>query len=518
MDLKQVFGEKVWSENKHNFWKFLGVIHLRALEVALAPRAILRQVLLAFWIQVYYSIGWRTVKFCRNQVFSSSKRRTHKRKMVNAENYEEWKEAAEELDVLDGVSRWKEITPSPLYDWKRVENKLDFFEELLNRINISNSSCESTQKLIFHLRTGLKRDGCGLSNPLLYSQAHVGTKKLVEAYVAQNAELLQKVVEIPSLTNESKLALLTEARHAYGRTALLLSGGATLGLFHMGVIKSLWEQKLLPRIISGSSAGSLCASILACSNEQELPSRLDPYQYESLFMLGTVEEREGGHPFTARLRNLLFKGVLFDTEILKDFLRRLIGDLTFQEAFDKTGRVLNITVQPNSPGSGASRQPRLLNYLTYPNVLVWSACVASCAIPGVFEAVELYSKAIDGAIVPANHDGVKYSDGSFGNDLPILRLKELFNVNLFIVSQVNPVSLIVSTASLGHNPIAKMITFLKSQATSFLRNLWRTKYLQSIPLLCVVIPSLTQDMEGDITCVAPVNIMDILRIADWANM
>ena len=40
--------------------------------------------------------------------------------------------------------------------------------------------------------------------------------------------------------------------------------------------------------------------------------------------------------------------------------------------------------------------------------------------------------------VPHSHEGVKYADGSFGNDLPMLRLKELFNVNLFIVSQVPP--------------------------------------------------------------------------------
>jgi TAG lipase/steryl ester hydrolase/phospholipase A2/LPA acyltransferase len=32
---------------------------------------------------------------------------------------------------------------------------------------------------------------------------------------------------------EEKLAFLREVRHAYGRTALLLSGGGGLGLFHI---------------------------------------------------------------------------------------------------------------------------------------------------------------------------------------------------------------------------------------------------------------------------------------------
>jgi len=61
------------------------------------------------------------------------------------------------------------------------------------------------------------------------------------------------VVESDSLTNETKLSFLHSTRHAYGRSALLLSGGATMGLFHLGMVKTLWEQKLLPRIISGAT-------------------------------------------------------------------------------------------------------------------------------------------------------------------------------------------------------------------------------------------------------------------------
>lgn len=34
--------------------------------------------------------------------------------------------------------------------------------------------------------------------------------------------------------------------------------------------------------------------------------------------------------------------------------------------------------------------------------------------------------------------GRKFVDGSIGADLPMQKLSELFNVNFFIVSQVNP--------------------------------------------------------------------------------
>lgn len=59
-------------------------------------------------------------------------------------------------------------------------------------------------------------------------------------------------MESPNLDNDAKLAFLNQTRHAYGRTALLLSGGATMGLFHLGIVKALQDQKLLPHIISGA--------------------------------------------------------------------------------------------------------------------------------------------------------------------------------------------------------------------------------------------------------------------------
>ena len=41
-----------------------------------------------------------------------------------------------------------------------------------------------------------------------------------------------------------------------------LSGGAYLGYYHMGVIRALFEEGLLPRVISGASAGSIMAAVI----------------------------------------------------------------------------------------------------------------------------------------------------------------------------------------------------------------------------------------------------------------
>jgi len=41
-----------------------------------------------------------------------------------------------------------------------------------------------------------------------------------------------------------------------------LSGGAYLGYYHMGIVKALFKEMLLPRVISGASAGSIITAII----------------------------------------------------------------------------------------------------------------------------------------------------------------------------------------------------------------------------------------------------------------
>ena len=115
---------------------------------------------------------------------------------------------------------------------------------------------------------------------------------------------------------------------------------------------------------------------------------------------------------------------------------RHTGELTFKEIYDSLGWNLNVTVTDFS----MNKASRLLNYLTAPSVVVWSAVLASCAIPGMFDEVNLYQKLEDGTIVPYDPSSARmmFIDGSVASDLPMERLKELFNVNTFIVSQVNP--------------------------------------------------------------------------------
>ena len=77
-------------------------------------------------------------------------------------------------------------------------------------------------------------------------------------------------------------------------------------------------------------------------------------------------------------RRKFVKGYALDIRTLETALRENVGEYTFQDAFDRTGRIVNIVVTPTASG----RIPMVLNYLTSPHVFLWSAALASCAVPG----------------------------------------------------------------------------------------------------------------------------------------
>jgi TAG lipase/steryl ester hydrolase/phospholipase A2/LPA acyltransferase len=144
-----------------------------------------------------------------------------------------------------------------------------------------------------------------------------------------------------------------------------------------------------------------------------------------------------------------------DADNLKDYLAKIIPDLTFQEAFELTGRKLNITVTGLSP----RQAPRLLNAITSPNVLIRSAVTASCAIYGIYPPVTLMCRNAANETVPYLPD-LKWIDGSFADDLPAKRLARLFGVNHFISSMTNPAVLAMTPdPDAPSNPFRTLLTY-----------------------------------------------------------
>ena len=276
----------------------------------------------------------------------------------------EWHTAAVELDELEGNNEWKKVFDSPDCDSELIESRL-------KQLDQARIECD-VGRMLFLIRTALTRGLGDMGNLNLYKHSHVGTKDIIERYITSALATLEALLEISAKAGcdgvETRYILeqVLSARQAFGRSALLLSGGATFGMNHIGVLKTLWEQRLLPRIISGASAGSIVCAVLCTKTDEEMPELLNSFCDGDL----AVFEEEGNEDSVLRkLARFLKFGALFDISHLVRVMRDMLGDLTFQEAYNRTRRILNICVSSAS----LHELPRLLNYVTAPNVLIWSA-------------------------------------------------------------------------------------------------------------------------------------------------
>jgi TAG lipase/steryl ester hydrolase/phospholipase A2/LPA acyltransferase len=171
------------------------------------------------------------------------------RKMLRADSYTDWKNAALEHDAKSGFEAWKSKEESKSYDYINIRSRIDALKELRRQ--------EDDIGLLFALNEGIHGNQGGMGKSELYKKAKFGTKHLIEEYVDEIVGALEHISNIPEssdITKQDKLDFFERASHCFGRSALMLSGAGSLGHFHRGVIKTLFENKVLPTVISGSSA------------------------------------------------------------------------------------------------------------------------------------------------------------------------------------------------------------------------------------------------------------------------
>ncbi|KAF4594391.1 Lipase 4 [Ophiocordyceps camponoti-floridani] len=454
--------------------------------------------------------------------------------LKTAESFRQWQAAALELDALEGNDGWKRETDSGDYQPRLIEQRLKALDEARQRCDI---------RAMMHLvRTTLSRDLGGMGDVDLYIHSYVGTKRLIERYVDSAIQTIDAIVARAAAVDDARdlLDAMLLSRQSFGRSALLLSGGGTFGMTHIGVLKALYEASLLPRIISGASAGSIVCAVLCTRTDDQIPALIRDFPHGDLAVFGDDDEDvEGGGVGSAllgRLRRLLTEGSWADIRHLTRVMRGLTGDLTFQEAYNRTRRILNICVSSAS----VYESPRLLNYVTAPNVLIWSAVAASCSVPLFFNSSPLLVKdPITAEHHPWNPTPQRFIDGSVDNDLPMTRLAEMFNVNHFIVSQVNPhvvpflsredhmapdddVSA-SSSSSDGpqqqqqhqhhHHPLdwaSTLLTLAKDEALHRLQVLADLGVLPTLMTKCRGI--LSQNYSGDITILPAITMHDLPRV------
>ena len=104
--------------------------------------------------------------------------------------------------------------------------------------------------------------------------------------------------------------------------------------------------------------------------------------------------------------------------------------------------------------------------------MLWSAVVASCALPFTYRESPIYTKhSTTGECEPFD-DGANHVDGSIEADIPFWAVHDEFNVNHAVVAQVNPHAVLFvedkSAAERRRKPAyAAFLDFLKEEAANW---------------------------------------------------
>jgi TAG lipase / lysophosphatidylethanolamine acyltransferase len=337
-----------------------------------------------------------------------------------ATTYEEWAKAGADLDRYYRIDEWSgvpqisrsEIAPltldlrkntnkSSLYRWDYIDNRYHVLGEALKEGKIHD--------IVSLLQSGCVRNLADITNPNLYRHCFVGTKALIGDYIlrycqtifdfetihthghlvsADTASPIDAGDVMPRLyspelqrafndgrcklkTPEEKTGILQNLEVAFGRSMLVLQGGSIFGLCHLGVARALFHQRLLPPVIGGTGTGALIAALIGTHTDEELPGILDGSTINLRAFKPAADEADAGGAWTARLKTVLRRlerfyklGYFLNAAMLHQCIEDNCGDVTFEEAFQRTGRILNIFVVP-----AGDEVPPVLNYLNAPNVV-----------------------------------------------------------------------------------------------------------------------------------------------------
>ncbi|MDP2109811.1 MAG: patatin-like phospholipase family protein [Thiobacillus sp.] len=158
------------------------------------------------------------------------------------------------------------------------------------------------------------------------------------------------------------------------RIALALGGGAARGFAHIGVIKALEAQGIVPDIVVGTSAGSVVGALYASGMSGFELQKVALQMEESMVVDWTLPNR----------------GVL-KGEALQDFINRNVKNLTIQ----KMHRPLGVVATDLQSG----------DLMLFRRGDTGMAVRASSAVPGMFQPVEISGRDyVDGGLtspVPA---------------------------------------------------------------------------------------------------------------------
>ena len=426
--------------------------------------------------------------------------------LKDATDYKSWLTAARKADVDEGRDQWRHEEKSRDYDWAMVK-------ATTQRLRKARESGDA-ESLMRTLLLSLKNSAFGELDFELYIRTRVGTKALLEEYrdeVCRSLRWLASEACLPAEALAARREFCSTARTALGGCALVLSGGCTFGIFHFGVVKGLLELGHLPPVVCGASAGAVIASVVCTRTEDELRHVLS--DQDDLFReMGPAGPLHGS--LLWKLMRILRHGKIYNAADFQEHMHWFARGYTFREAYQKTGRVLNISATPVR-SRGRRAVPLQLNHISTPHVDIASAVCASACVPMLIEPVELLEKSPDGTLRPyhpaetgpdgAEGERIRMRDGSFESDVPLEALAATFGATFTIVSQVNP-------------HVAPFYAHLQGRAGRPSGGRDRTGAWRGGFLLGALEVSLKEDMKTHLRTLKKLQLGSSLLGVDWSNL
>jgi predicted acylesterase/phospholipase RssA len=489
--------------------------------------------LLRQFVRVYEAIFGR---------FESHRIKGLRNELSECTSYEQWKAKATLLDKLLENDKWKSEPASSLYNYKLLAQLTKAMQEKRKELLLtkSHSNLRNLKKIL--LEGSLRHNAGGTENIGLYSHSFYGTKNIIQSFINETEASLKAIEEFGEdiVGREALYAFFKKALGSYGRSVLCLSGGGACGYFHLGVLRALGQADLIPQVICGTSAGAVVCGFLCTHTDDELEELLFCKEPNEAFYetMATLFELTKESRFTW-VKRFVSQGHMMDVREAEERLKVVCsGDITFLEAYQKTGRILNITITTDDEAS----PPQLLNYKITPDVVIYSAVLASASLPGLLPSIQLLRRKSNvnlSTILDAGSSfpqfssepfemlGTKWRDGSFVIDIPLDHLKPLFNIKFSLVSQVNPgVALFFydSRGSPGQPHLHRRghgyrAGFLSSLAELALK-LDMKRYLELLGSLSLMPRFLKQDWslvllqrrDGTVTIVPSTNVWDVGKV------
>jgi hypothetical protein len=201
----------------------------------------------------------------------------------------------------------------------------------------------------------------------------------------------------------------THITHSHSVASLLALSTTRRGSHGSFIISGCYDDI---KVISGTSGGSISAAMCAIKTPEELLRDVCVSNVLTDYLLTGRMKKENIRWIPSLLemgRNWLESRILVDSSFFKRCCDFYYGDVTFEEAFQMTGKHVCISVSSSRAGSGDTAQRFLLNHISTPHVTISSTVAASCALPGVMKPTKLMAKDSEGNQVVFEVDGVEWS-------------------------------------------------------------------------------------------------------------